>query len=538
MKYINLLMLTILVVAVNIKMSGQSRNYKPDRPMIETQSDKLRSAQGWQLDVLGNWVSNENAISDTKLTEATKYSVPQNFKWIQFVLLKNGKQDIYALLYETTTYISAIQSERRVYYFLMTSQSYGNIVSAIEKKTGETLIIHSSSFGYMSDSDGVYTANKLMKLIEQSILDAEKSPQYNFSLNAQHVDNEDVVRFRLPEQASLVKDESLQGSYFETALKDVKHILLPVSPQAEKGEFDLGNVTVSPSSIAQSVTDDIVERAPVKSQNEDFNLSDQKQGQQDEGSNGNNLTDAQSASKQDSIVAIADRPTKETAIVSAPTAQFSDIEGWYLNPEGEWVTDNSHSYKFETVGKYEMRNFKYRNKDYILITRFEKYAGASYYLISKEDYVNTLVGLERSSILRFPLIAYAGIGNTLRDMIELSEKTIDTPENKDAIVYRTNYMVLQYKLSLQKNISRFFIFYQECSKYGAETSRENCNTKVSNKIKYDDEAILGSDVLFNKAYYESTYNNFMNFFRRPVSSNSLQDSPKKDDNTEWDMDAR
>ncbi|MFV0538225.1 MAG: hypothetical protein ACK5M3_12780 [Dysgonomonas sp.] len=535
MRYINLLLLAMLFISVAPKISGQSRNYKPERPIIEAQSDKLRTAKGWKLDILGNWISNENAISDTELTEVTKYSVPQNFKWLQFVLLKNGRQDIYALLYETTAYISAGQNERRVYYFLMTSQSYSNIISTIQQKTGETLTIHSSSSGYMSDSDGVYTVNKLLKQMEQSILDAEKSPSYNFNLNAQHVDNEDVVRFRLPEQASLIKDEHLKESYFETGLKDIQAILLPVSSQAKIGEFDLGNVTVSPSSIAQSIDDDIVDRVSVKSEGEDFNLIDKKATLPTGDSISNNV---QNIAQQDTIVAISERPTKETAIVSAPIAQLSDIEGWYLNTEGEWVTDNNHSYQFETVGKYEMRNFKYRDKDYILITRFEKYAGASYYLISKEDYQSTLIALERSSILRFPVVAYAGIGNTLRDMIELSEKTIDTPENKDAVVYRSNYMVLQYKLSLQKNVSRFFAFYQECSKYGAETSRENCNTKVSNKIKYDDEAILGSDILFNKAYYESTYNSFMNFFRRPVSSNSLPESTQKEDKAEWDIEAR
>lgn len=535
MRYINFLVLVILIIGITPKMSGQSRNYQPERPMIETQSDKLRTAKGWKLDILGNWISNENAISDTELTEVTKYSVPQNFKWLQFALLKNKKQDIYALLYETTAYISAGQSERRVYYFLMTSQSYSNIVSTIQKKTGETLTIHSSSFGYMSDSDGIYTANKLLRQMGQSILDAEKSPVYNLNLNAQHVDNEDVVRFRLPEQASLIKDESLKESYFETNLKDIQQILLPVSSQAETGEFDLGNVTVSPSGIVQSVEDGIVDRIPAKPKGEDFNLTDQKQVLQTGDSIGNSV---QHVPVQDTITAINDRSTKETAIVSAPIAQLSDIEGWYLNTEGEWVTENDHSYTFETVGKYEMRNFKYRDKDYILITRFEKYAGASYYLISKEDYLNTLAALERSYILRFPVIAYAGIGNTLRDMIELSEKTIDTPENKDAVVYRTNYMVLQYKLSLKKNISRFFVFYQECSKYGAETSRENCNTKVSNKIKYDDEAVLGTDILFNKAYYESTYNSFVNFFRRPVSSDSLPEPAPKEDKAEWNIEAR
>jgi len=531
---VSFLLLAILIVFSSGKISGQSRNYKPERPFIQSQSEKLRSASGWQLDALGNWISNENAISDTKLTETTRYTVPQNFKWIQFALLKNGKQDIYALLYENTVYISGTQSERRVYYFLMTSKSYATIVSTVENKTGESISIHSSSFGYMSDSDGVYTANKLLTLMGQSILDAEKSPKYVININAQHVDSEDVVRFRLPERENVLVDENLQKSYFEVVWKNFKQILLPISVQAQSGEFDLGNVTVSPSDIEQSLNDDIVDRTPAKNQQqEDFSLSAPEQVEQI----GEAINNGPVA-EQESFDEITDRVTKETAIVSAPIALLSNIEGWYLNPAGEWVTDNSHTYRFETVGKYEMRNFKYRDKDYILITRFEKYAGSSFYLIAKDDYVNTLIGLERSSMLRFPVVVYAGVGNTLRDMIELSEKTIDAPEKKDAVIFRDNYLVLQYKLSMQKNVSRFFIYYQECSKYGSDTSRENCSPRVSNKIKYDDEAILGSDVLFNKAYYESTYNDFMGFFRKPVPSGSGSRTETKTDRDELELELR
>lgn len=525
MKYMRILIFALLVTCFTSHILGQSRNYRPERPMIQQQSEKLRTATGWKLDILGNWVSNENAISDTKLNESNRYSVPQNFKWLQLVQLKNGRQDIYALLYETTAYITATQSERRVYYFLMTSKSYADIISTINTKTGETYDIQSSSFGYMSDSDGVYTANKLLKLMGQSILEAETAPKYDFNINAQHVDSEDVVRFRLPEQSSTIKDEYLKESYFEIPLADFKQILLPVSAQAQTEEFDLGNVTVSPGSIGQALNDDIEDRTPAKNEQAGFDLS---------------ASDRSAGNQQDSITVepaedtiddgISERQTKENAIVSAPIAQFSDIEGWYHSADAGWVNDNNQTYRFETVGKYEFRNFSYRGKDYILLTRFEKYAGSTFYLIDKDEYINVANGLDRSSMLRFPVVAYAGVGNTLRDMIELCEKTIDTPQKKDAVIFKSNYLVMQYKLSMQKNVARFFIYFQECSKYGSDTSRESCNNKVSSKIKYDDEAILGSDVLFSKAYYESSYNNFMNFFRQPLPTGS----ESKADNTDQD----
>lgn len=528
MKYKRILIFALLVTCFTSYILGQSRNYRPERPMIQQQSEKLRTATGWKLDILGNWVSNENAISDTKLNESNRYSVPQNFKWLQFVQLKNGRQDIYALLYETTAYITATQSERRVYYFLMTSKSYADIVSTINAKTGETYNVQSSSFGYMSDSDGVYTANKLLRLMGQSILEAETTPKYGFNINAQHVDSEDVVRFRLPEQSSAVKDESLKESYFESPLTDFKQILLPVSSQAQTGEFDLGNVTVSPGSIGQSLKDDIEDRTPAKGEQTDLNLSTSN-----ESAEGQLDTVAAIEPTEDSIDdGLSERQAKENAIVSAPIAQFSDIEGWYHSADAGWVNDNNQTYRFETVGKYEFRNLSYRGKDYILLTRFEKYAGSTFYLIDKNEYINIAAGLDRSSMVRFPVVVYAGVGNTLRDMIELCEKTIDTPEKKDAIIFKSNYLVMQYKLSMQKNIARFFIYFQECSKYGSDTSRESCNNKVSSKIKYDDEAILGSDVLFSKAYYESSYNSFMNFFRQPLPTTdtmSKGDDPNQDE---------
>jgi hypothetical protein len=43
--------------------------------------------------------------------------------------------------------------------------------------------------------------------------------------------------------------------------------------------------------------------------------------------------------------------------------------------------------------------------------------------------------------------------------------------------------------------------------------------------------------LFNKAYYESTYNNFMNFFRRPVSL-TTSDENKKANYSELDLEPR
>ena len=511
MKYFKLFTLTILALCFASQLLGQSRNPKQSNSLtIQSQSEKLRTATGWQQDLVGNWISNQNAISDTELNESTQYTVPQNFKWVQLISLKNGEQDLYALLYETTVYISNTQNERRVYYYLMTSKSYASIATTVASKSGETLTIHSSSYGYMSDNDGIYSASKLLQLMKQSILSGEDSPKYDFSINAQYVDNEDVVRFLLPEKSN-ISNKALTNSYFETKWDEFNKILLPAPKQIIKEEFDLGDIAVATTTNT----------GPVHQNNtESGNASSRAEIEESDFKPRPPATDTIQVASGQETENLAVRKNKEKAIVSTPIASFSGIEGWYLDGESEWVTDTSYSYRFETVGRYEMRNFRYDEKDFLLITRFEKYAGESFYLISKEDYIAAFTDLEGSSIIRFPLVAYADLSNTLDDMIRISEQAIDTPKRKDAIIFKTNYLVLQYKLSSSKNLARFFVFQQECSKYGSETSKESCNAKISSKIKYDDEPLLGSDVLFSKMYYESTYDKFMDFFQKPITTNT------------------
>ncbi|MDR0825131.1 MAG: hypothetical protein LBN74_08565 [Prevotella sp.] len=504
MKNFKLITLIILTFSFASQVSGQSRNVKIDDNslIIQTQSEKLREATGWKLDVLGNWISNQNAISGTKLDESTRYSVPQSFKWLQLISLRNGGQDIYALLYETAVRLSNAQNENRIYYFLMTNKSYSDIAAAIAAKTGETLTIHSSSFGFMSNSDGIYSVSKLLQLMKQSIQTNENALKYDFSINAQHVDNEDVVRFILPEKANESNDPLIAG-YFEIKWNDFKRILLPASNEFQNKEFDLGEKE-TPVAAKQQIDNGILPNTEPKASDSGQPISPVS------------VNASQDDSQAQNTDGLFDRQIRERAFVSAPIAAFSGIEGWYKNSAGDWVKDSDPTYRFETVGRYEMRNFKYHDKDYILITRFEKYTGESFYLIAKEDYLDTFANLDNSSILRFPLVSYAILSHKLEDMIKSSEEVIDTPKRADAIIFKTNYLILQYKLSSTKDISRFFIFQQECSKYGSETSKENCTPKISAKIKYDDEALLGSEVLFNKMYYESTYNNFMDFFQKPL----------------------
>lgn len=498
----------LLFLCLSIEGIAQSRiNANAQAQVIITdQSPKLRVATGWKQDNLGNWISNANAISDTQLNGQSISTVPQNFKWLQFVTFKANNQDLYALLYENLTYVSSTQTERRVNYYIMTANSYSGLVDNINNKTGETLTIHSSSYGYMSDSDGVFTQNKLMQLIAQTV-GAVSRNQYDFSLNAQFVDNAYVVRFRLPEQSTIMGGSMKEG-YFEANYDEFKACLLPVLSVAPS-EFDLNATTPSTATVNSGL-------------DEDFSLADSTvSATTSDQLTSVNATDANDIADADILIT---RTGKAKAIVSEPISVLKNIKGWYNNDQSEWVSDDSPSYRFETVGRYEIRSMSYKQKEYFIFTKYEKFTGANFYLVAKEDYIDQVKEIMGQSIIRLPYICNYSSGYTLDDFVKQAEVVLDTPKSEQIII-RTNNIVIQYKVSKTKNIARFFIFGESCTQYGANGNK-TCDTKTSSKIKYDDAPLLTTEALFTKMYYETTYDAFNDFLQKPLTVTIVKNNPK------------
>lgn len=516
MRYIALFFLSISITST---ICSQSRETENNRLQIETKSPKLRSATGWTKDALGSWISNINAISDIHLDEKTQSTVAQNFKWLQFVEFNFDNKPYYALLYESEAHISEARKEKRVYYYLISSSSYQSLVSNISNKSAETLTIHSNLSGYMSDNDGIYTQNKLINLISKS-LQVNNNTQSDFKINAQHVDRADVVRFRLPEQASgLNKD--LANSYFEVSWDSFTPLLLPLKTVAATDEFELEyDASNSTSNNLKNSDNSFDDRETFSSHKE---LVDTLSIYTDSiaGLGVNNSTEI-----------ISDRVSSEEPIVSGSIAILNGITGWYKNSEGKWVSDNDYSYNFETVGQYEFRNLTYRGKEYLILIRHEKYAGMSYYLILKEDYNREIEKINTASVLNFPILASCGIGNTLNDLIEKGKEVINSPE-KEKIIIRDNYLTLQQKTSRSKNLARFFIFEKNCTQYG-ESGSVTCNANVSNKIRYDEVQYIGTEEIFSKMYYETDYSKFINFLKTPSQTHTLQNATKINKDLDFD----
>ena len=79
MNFLKHLYLIGIFLLININnIYSQSRN-NTSQIEILSQSEKLRSATGWKLDVVNNWIPNDNAISDIKLNGETISTATQNF---------------------------------------------------------------------------------------------------------------------------------------------------------------------------------------------------------------------------------------------------------------------------------------------------------------------------------------------------------------------------------------------------------------------------------------------------------------------------
>lgn len=475
-------------------------------------SEKLSQAIGWKQDLTGEWISNTNVISDTKLTSNEFSTVPQNFKWIQFVLLTLSDTTYYCMLYENEVYLSNSLNERRINFYIMNTSSYTDLFNNLTHRGGKTLTLHSSIFGYLSNRDVALSQEKLLELIEQKISSQDKL-QYDLFISRQHIDDTDVVRFRLPEQSSIMGGILNQG-YFEISADIFSQLLLPPLPSSPiqagvNEEFELDAESLPAITLALQK-----ENSNTGNISGEFLVNKTPSGYVDESSVG---------TIQDKHDVVEGRQNKETPIVSSPIAKMTNIKGWYYNSEGKWVSDIDYSYGFETVGKYEFRNMSYKGRDYLVLIKYEKYTGALYFVVPKDDYVIAVRAMNNSGTVQFPIIAHVGLGYTIDDLVKATQVAIDAPQ-KEQIVKKEFNLVMQYRTSPVKDVARFFIYAQSCTQYG-ESGNKSCDTKVSNKIKYTDTSLIGTQRLFEKMYYETSFKNFDAFLKFPLSDNKQIEMP-------------
>lgn len=244
MKIKHLLLTYLFVTFAIFNSNAQSRENK-EIVQFSSKSEKLTKAIGWKQDkVTGKWIENKNVIYDRKCPSYLVSHVSQNFKWLQFATILIGGQKYYILLYEQLGgeyKYPHIQEDwvedLRTHYFILTPNEYENIKKQIDLKSGENIKITSKMSGYLSNRSNIlggeysYNEENLLAKINNAI-EKQGYSKTCFVLNAQVVDGQEVVRFRLPEEdLSLDKDcsfveRNFKTEYFEVNASDFKKILI------------------------------------------------------------------------------------------------------------------------------------------------------------------------------------------------------------------------------------------------------------------------------------------------------------------------
>jgi hypothetical protein len=237
MKTIKKVILISLSIFLTTNTFAQSRENKVNLK-FESKSEKLTAAIGWKLNKeTGKWIDNKNVIEDRTCPAYWVSYVSQNFKWIQFSMIKNNGVDLYVLLYERQGGEYKYPSIRedwepntQTHFLVLDSTEYKKLQVAVNSKEAKDVKISSKISGSMSDrykilgGEHLYNEENLLAKITIALAKNGYS-ETCFIINSQKVDGLDVVRFRVPESCySAEKD--MKEAYFEVKLEEFTKILL------------------------------------------------------------------------------------------------------------------------------------------------------------------------------------------------------------------------------------------------------------------------------------------------------------------------
>jgi hypothetical protein len=219
----------LLILAITIPSSAQLTFTK--------KSDRLTEATGWNLCVgfggcpAGTWIDNKNQINYQKTSSINSHE--DNFSWMQMASLTNKGQKYHALIYQERTgsyeYPLTQQNWREqeeVKIQIMDAEEYAALKSAIVKKDGSDVEIKTKRDLQSVILQGDYDEAQVLAKIKET-LDRDVSMETGngcLRVNAQTAKGQDVVRFEMPGECSIVYN--LENHYYEVGLQDFKKLLI------------------------------------------------------------------------------------------------------------------------------------------------------------------------------------------------------------------------------------------------------------------------------------------------------------------------
>ncbi|MFY7944227.1 MAG: hypothetical protein ACOVNZ_06575 [Crocinitomicaceae bacterium] len=228
-------LLLLLPICITGQIFGQSRVNRPELS-FEKATETLEMATGWMLNTeTGKWIENGNVINDEIDQSYWISHIYQNFNWIQFATFKQKNITNYILLFESKSgeyRFPNIQEdweeENRTYFFILDSLQYNQIKVVVNSKKQKDFHFTFKKYGYITDrfqilgGEHTYSEQNLLNKIS-STLKGEVSTDYCITINSQHVDGKDVVRFRLPENCLIAK--KTKDAYFEVELLEFSKLM-------------------------------------------------------------------------------------------------------------------------------------------------------------------------------------------------------------------------------------------------------------------------------------------------------------------------
>ena len=176
----------------------------------------ISTADGWKFDSYSKtWVRNDNLIfqsnQEIDVTDYMKSNQCQTFKWIKLKSLKHNNKKYYVLLYERRTghYKYPVTQDQweignSTMFFIMDSVQYLNLTNVVDKKENKDFKITANLYGTISDFYGDYyedyndEVHSLLEKMWHTFQTPHKTSR-SFIINSQTLNNENIIRFRLPE---------------------------------------------------------------------------------------------------------------------------------------------------------------------------------------------------------------------------------------------------------------------------------------------------------------------------------------------------
>lgn len=222
-------LLLISICLITFIGFGQSRT-NAVIPEFDSLGAKLETATGWKYNSeSGQWIDNPNYIDYKKGNTFWISHTYQNFNWIRFGQITINNSNYMVLLFEKKSgyyEYPNIQEDwnetKETHFVVFTEDQYTDIKSIIEKKEGVDKLVQSPLYGFMTDKyellggEHEYNDKNLCMKINNKIKDGgSKYLKSTLLLNSQNIDNQDIVRFKLPSHR--VSDPNTEKSYFEVS---------------------------------------------------------------------------------------------------------------------------------------------------------------------------------------------------------------------------------------------------------------------------------------------------------------------------------